>query len=310
MSAHAHGWNDPRSARDGPARSRLGRQRRHPPGHRPGPDPVPDKRKSETRRYSVRHYGRDTFLLSRPHVIVEHFTGSLSYRSARDTFARDVPDVELHELPGLCAHFIVDRRGVIHQLVSVRLMCRHTVGLNWTAIGIEHVGVSDAGVMGNRRQLAASLRLTRWLKERFGIRTRDVIGHNESLSSPYHHERVAALKHQTHGDFRHGTMQRYRRLLEQPARRERLRLAAPRAARPVGARPADRCAGRGRPGCGAKGAGRRRDPRERDGRHGRRARLGRAFGPRRDRALAAADAEPGRRRGAPPPERARRRPQP
>ena len=179
--------------------------------------PFPDKRKSETRRYSVRHYGRDTFLLSRPHVIVEHFTGSLSYRSARDTFARDVPDVELHELPGLCAHFIVDRRGVIHQLVSVRLMCRHTVGLNWTAIGVEHVGVSDAGVMGNRRQLAASLRLTRWLKERFGIRTRDVIGHNESLSSPYHHERVAALKHQTHGDFRRGTMQRYRRLLEHPA---------------------------------------------------------------------------------------------
>jgi hypothetical protein len=178
--------------------------------------PFPDKRKTETRRYSVRHYDRDTFALSRPRVIVEHYTGSPSYSSAHDTFARDVPDVELHELPGLCAHFIVDRRGVIHQLVSVRLMCRHTVGLNWTAIGIEHVGVSDAGVMGNHRQLAASLRLTRWLADRFGIRTRDVIGHSESLSSPYHHERVAALKHQTHGDFRHATMQRYRRLLEHP----------------------------------------------------------------------------------------------
>ena len=58
--------------------------------------------------------------------------------------------------------------------------------------------------MGNRRQLAASLRLTRWLEERYAIRTRDVIGHNESLSSPYHHERVAALEHQTHGDFRRG----------------------------------------------------------------------------------------------------------
>src|SRR3954451_18901442 len=79
--------------------------------------PFPDKRKSETRRYSMRHYGRDTFLLSRPHVIVEHYTGSRSYSSAHDIFARDVPDVELHELPGLCAHFIVDRGGVIHQLV-------------------------------------------------------------------------------------------------------------------------------------------------------------------------------------------------
>src|SRR5215212_7902687 len=88
--------------------------------------PFGDKRKAETRRYSVRHYGRDTFLLRRPRVIVEHYTGGRSYRAARDTFARDVPDVELHELPGLCAHFIVDRRGVIHQLVSTRLMCRHT----------------------------------------------------------------------------------------------------------------------------------------------------------------------------------------
>src|SRR3954463_15358300 len=98
--------------------------------------PSPDKRKTETRRYSVRHYGRDTFLLGRPHVIVEHFTGSLSYPSARGTFAREVPDGELHGRPGLWAHVIVGRRGAIPQLVSVRLMCRHTVGLNWTAIGI------------------------------------------------------------------------------------------------------------------------------------------------------------------------------
>ena len=147
-------------------------------------------------------------------MIVQHFTGSLSYRSAYDTFARDVPDIELHELPGLCAHFVIDRRGVIHQLVSLRLMCRHTVGLNWTAIGIEHVGVSDADVMGNRRQLTASLRLTRWLQSRYAIRTRDVIGHNESLGSPYHRERVRSLRRQTHGDFRPATMRTYRRRLQ------------------------------------------------------------------------------------------------
>jgi beta-N-acetylhexosaminidase len=48
---------------------------------------------------------------------------------------------------------------------------------------------------------------------RFGIRRRNVIGHAESLSSPYHHERVARLRHQTHGDMQHSTMTRYRRLL-------------------------------------------------------------------------------------------------
>jgi N-acetylmuramoyl-L-alanine amidase len=176
--------------------------------------PFPKKRKVETRRYAVRHYGLHTYRLRDPKVIVEHFTGSDSYRSAYDTFTRDVPDVELHELPGVCAHFIVDRNGVVHQLVSLRLICRHTVGLNWTAIGIEHVGRSDREILSSRRQLQASLRLTHWLQARFGIETRNVIGHSESLRSPYHHERVPALRHQTHADFSHATMMRYRRRLE------------------------------------------------------------------------------------------------
>jgi N-acetylmuramoyl-L-alanine amidase len=179
--------------------------------------PFPAKRKAEMRRYAIRHYGLHRFTLDHPRVIVEHFTGSNSYHAAFRTFARDVPDVELHELPGLCAHFVVDRRGTIHQLVSTTLMCRHTVGLNWTAIGIEHVGRSDTSVMSNRRQLAASLRLTRWLQGNFGIKTRNVIGHSESLMSPYHRERVGALKHETHADFSHATMIRYRRMLDRRA---------------------------------------------------------------------------------------------
>jgi hypothetical protein len=39
---------------------------------------------------------------------------------------------------------------------------------------------------------------------------RNVIGHNESLSSPYHHEDVAALQSQTHDDFNHADMEGYR----------------------------------------------------------------------------------------------------
>lgn len=107
----------------------------------------------------------------------------------------------------------MDRDGTIYELVSPRIICRHTVGLNDVAIGIEHVGLSDAGVMGDARQLRASLALTRWLRCRYGIPVRDVIGHSESLSSPYHHERVAALRGRTHADMTHPTMRRYRALL-------------------------------------------------------------------------------------------------
>ena len=177
------------------------------------PIPFGSRRKKEMRAYARRHYGIDDFRLRHPHVIVEHYTASNSFSAAFNTFAPDAPDAELHELPGVCSHFVIDRDGTIYRLVSTRVMCRHTVGLNWTAIGIEHVGRSDAQVMGDRRQLRASLRLTRQLQGRFGIATRNVIGHNESLSSPYHRERVARLRHQTHGDFPRRVMRRYRRLL-------------------------------------------------------------------------------------------------
>jgi beta-N-acetylhexosaminidase len=165
------------------------------------------------RLYARRHYGIDDFRLSRPRVIVEHLTDTTDWRAAWHTFAPDVPDSELHELPGVCSHFIVDHGGEIHQLVPLGLMCRHTVGLNWTAIGIEHAARSDGQVLGNARQLQASLRLTCWLRGRFGIRLRNVIGHNESLSSPFHRERVTRLRHQTHGDWRHADMVVYRRRL-------------------------------------------------------------------------------------------------
>jgi N-acetylmuramoyl-L-alanine amidase len=175
--------------------------------------PFGARRKAETRAYAERHYGLRRFRLIAPKVIVEHVTATTTFGSAYATFAADVRDPELHELPGTCAHFIVDRDGRIHQLVSLSLICRHTVGLNWTAIGIEHVGRTDADLMGDARQLRASLRLTRWLQARFGIATRNVIGHNESLRSPYHRERVARLRTQTHGDMNRTTMTRYRRLL-------------------------------------------------------------------------------------------------
>lgn len=38
----------------------------------------------------------------------------------------------------------------------------------------------------------------------------NVIGHNESLSSPYHLQRIAALRNQTHGDRVRADMRSYR----------------------------------------------------------------------------------------------------
>lgn len=179
------------------------------------PIPYGQKRKREMAAYSERHYGERAWRLRHPKVIVEHMAQTGTATAVYNTFAPDHPDPELHELPNVCSHFVVADSGKTFRLVNLRTRCRHTVGLNWTAIGIEHVGYGDGDVLGDRRQLHASLRLTQWLRCRFGIRVRDVIGHAESLTSPYHHERVPSLRHQTHGDWRHASMKEYRRKLRQ-----------------------------------------------------------------------------------------------
>ena len=170
------------------------------------PIPFGAKRREETRAYARRHYGIDDFRLRNPKVVVEHYTVTDTFQAAYDTFANDVPDPELHELPGTCAHFVVDRDGTIYQLVALTIMCRHTVGLNYTAIGIEQVGRNAREILERPAQYGSVVRLTAWLRCRYAIALRDVIGHNESLSSPYHHENVAALRRQTHGDWTHAEM--------------------------------------------------------------------------------------------------------
>jgi N-acetylmuramoyl-L-alanine amidase len=199
------------------------------------PIPFGAERRAETTAYAARHYGLRTWRLGHPHVIVEHYTASDSFSSAWNTFASDAPDAELHELPGTCAHFVIDRDGTIYQLVSLKTICRHTVGLNWTAIGIEHVGTSDASILGNPKQMAASLKLTLWLMHRYDISLPNVIGHNESLTSPYHRERYAPWRCQTHGDWVHADMQTYRARLAALARSEHVALSR------VGSRVASRC---------------------------------------------------------------------
>jgi N-acetylmuramoyl-L-alanine amidase len=198
------------------------------------PIPFGAKRRSETAGYAERHYGLNTWRLQHPHVIVEHYTASDSFSSAWSTFAADVPDVELHELPGTCAQFVIDRDGTVYQLVPLTTICRHTVGLNWTAIGIEHVGTSDASILNNPRQIAASLALTLWLMHRYDISLPNVIGHSESLTSRYHREHYAPWRCQTHADWSHTDMQVYRSKLDALARAEHvvvLRTGGPVASR-------------------------------------------------------------------------------
>jgi N-acetylmuramoyl-L-alanine amidase len=172
--------------------------------------PYPKKRKREMAAYSKRHYGQNKWRLNNPQVIVIHYAVAGSISSIFNTFRTDQPDVEFHELPNVCSHFAVAASGAVYKFVPPTIRCRHTVGLNWTAIGIEHVGFSDQDILGRPAQLNGSLQFVQWLRCQYGIPVSNVIGHNESLSSPFYKELDPRFQGQTHGDWTHADMQTYR----------------------------------------------------------------------------------------------------
>jgi N-acetyl-anhydromuramyl-L-alanine amidase AmpD len=173
------------------------------------PIPYGPKRRHQMAAYSKRHYGRRTWHLRNPKVIVEHYTDGLSWSSAWNTFAAN--SKHNGEYPGVCAHFIIDRDGTIYHLVDLRIRCRHAVGMNWTAIGIEHVGTSDRMVLRNHKQMRSGIRLTLWLMQRYDINIGNVIGHAETLQSRYHKELYPSWRCLVHADFPHWAMHKYRR---------------------------------------------------------------------------------------------------
>lgn len=186
------------------------------------PIPYGDRRRAQMAAYSERHYGVRRWKLARRLAIVEHYTTGTTWQGAWNTFAAN--SMHLGEYPGTCTHFIVHTDGTIYQLVPLWIRCRHTIGMNQLSIGIEHVGRSDAEVLGNTRQMEASLRLTLWLVAKFDIEVRNVIGHGESLQSPLRRERYASWRCLTHSDMSRPAMRTYRGWLRERARAAGVRI--------------------------------------------------------------------------------------
>jgi N-acetyl-anhydromuramyl-L-alanine amidase AmpD len=168
---------------------------------------MPPERLAQLRAFNVRHYGLDAVRLRRPKLIVEHYTVSETLQPVIDYWSDWRSPVE-GELPKTCTHFVVDTDGTIVQTVSLKLICRHALGVGQVSIGIEHVGMTDAQVIGNRAQMAASRRLTRWLQARYGIPTRRVVGHAEIDRSRFFRDRAPGGS--AHVDMQPWVMRRYR----------------------------------------------------------------------------------------------------
>ena len=178
----------------------------HPGAHPPGgkrvsppqidQDHIPygDRRKRQMAAYSKRHYGERACRLRHRRAIVLHFTDTSSYRPVWNTFASNAPN--LGESPGVCSHFVVGKEGGVHELVRPSIRCRHTIGLNQLSIGVEMVQEQGRGshwadrqILERRRQSNHAVRLVAWLKSRFGIKMRNLIGHAMANESPLFEDR-------------------------------------------------------------------------------------------------------------------------
>lgn len=90
---------------------------------------------------------------------------------------------------------MVDKDGTIYQLTRLEVRCRHTIGLNHVAYGIEMVqedlgspGRTARRILDRKSQSRSAVRLTAWLRQKYGIGD-DVIGHSMANDSPLFEDR-------------------------------------------------------------------------------------------------------------------------
>jgi hypothetical protein len=162
----------------------------HPPQIDEDHIPYGSERRSQMAAYSKRHYGHREWRLLQHRAIVLHFTDTSTYGPVWNTFASNEPN--MGERPGVCAQYVVGKEGNVHELVRPNTRCRHAIGLNQLSIGIEMVQEegshgshwADRQILKRDHQSGPAVRLVAWLKQRYGIEMRHIIGHSMANQSP------------------------------------------------------------------------------------------------------------------------------
>lgn len=141
-------------------------------------------RREATRAYIAEHYALEVDDITiEPRVIVLHWTAINDFGKTFKVFdAEQLPSAR-SDLGGpgqvnVSSQFLVKRSGRVYRLMPETRMARHTIGLNYSAIGVENVGGRGGVDNMTRRQIAANARLVRYLKETYPT-IEYLIGHAE-----------------------------------------------------------------------------------------------------------------------------------
>ncbi|MBB6371480.1 N-acetylmuramoyl-L-alanine amidase [Chryseobacterium shigense] len=115
-----------------------------------------------------------------PKIIVLHYTAGgtveTNYRYFNKTYLESARNVlKKQSTLNVSSQFIVDRDGTIYQLMESDMFARHTIGLNYCAIGIENIGSKSQPLTEN--QVLANAQLVRQLTKKYKIEY--LIGHSE-----------------------------------------------------------------------------------------------------------------------------------
>ena len=146
-----------------------------------------------TSAYSSRHYGKSGFRLTDPQMVVVHYT---AIANLQDTLKFFKPselnrafrrDIASGGEVNVSAHYLVDSDGRLYQLAPEDVICRHTIGFNYTAIGIENIAADATQLSDLQAQATAGL-ISRMVGRHPSIRY--LIGHYEYRDSVLPHYRL------------------------------------------------------------------------------------------------------------------------
>lgn len=115
-----------------------------------------------------------------PKMIVLHYTAGGNVESNFKYFNKTHLENARNTLKkqstlNVSSQFIIDRDGTVYQLMEPNQFARHTIGLNYCAIGIENIGSKKEPLTD--KQVSANAQLIRYLTQKYKIEY--LIGHSE-----------------------------------------------------------------------------------------------------------------------------------
>lgn len=115
-----------------------------------------------------------------PKMIVLHYTAGGTVESNFKYFNNTHLESARNTLKkqstlNVSSQYIIDRDGTVYQLMEPNQFARHTIGLNYCAIGVENIGSKSQPLTD--KQAEANAQLVRYLTQKYKIEY--LIGHSE-----------------------------------------------------------------------------------------------------------------------------------